>query len=454
MTGRKAYADYKDSGVKWLGSIPAGWSVAPIKHVADLRTSNVDKKSYEGEKPVLLCNYTDVYYNDSIRADMDFMPATASESQIAAFTLRAGDTLITKDSETSDDIGLAAYVPESLDEVVCGYHLAVYRPRDVRYGAFIKRFFDSKYAKSLLDVSAQGVTRVGLGQSALKNLLLPVPPVEEAVAIASYLDHETAEIDAFIADQEDLIELLIERRSATITQAVTKGLNLTVPMKDSGSLWLGKVPDAWHVSRLTRYFDVVLGKMLDAGKEKHPDAEMLPYIRAANIQDSGLELSDVNSMPFTAAEAANLSIRSGDLLVVEGGSIGTSYLVPQNMDGWSFQKTVNRVRSKGVSLTSFLQYVLRSYRDAGILGMLCNGSTIAHLTAEKLLNLVIPMPSPQEQGDIVAYLDRETAEIDAAIADAKEAIELSKERRAALISAAVTGKIDVRNHITAELGAA
>jgi type I restriction enzyme S subunit len=271
-------------------------------------------------------------------------------------------------------------------------------------------------------------------------------------AIASYLDYETAEIDAFIADQKELIELLNERRAATITQAITKGLDATVQMKDSGVEWVGKVPQAWAVTRLTRYFDVVLGKMLDAGKEAHPDATLLPYIRAANIQDTGLDLSDVKSMPFTAGEAANLSIRSGDLLVVEGGSIGTSHLVDKTMEGWSFQKTVNRVRSRGEALTSVLQYVIRYYRDSNVLGTLCNGSTIAHITAEKLLNLVVPMPSPQDQQRIVDYLDYETSEIDAAIVDAKEAIELSKERRAALISAAVTGKIDVRNHITASWG--
>jgi type I restriction enzyme S subunit len=312
----------------------------------------------------------------------------------------------------------------------------------------------SSRVRGIGSIDGGNVRTPRIGAKELGSIKVDLPPVEQQRVIVAFLDRETAEIDAFIAEQGALVELLNERRSATITQSITKGLVPTAPMKDSRVEWLGKVPEAWHVSRLARYFDVVLGKMLDAGKEVHPDANMLPYIRAANIQDAGLDLSDVKSMPFTAAEAANLSIRSGDLLVVEGGSIGTSHLVPCDMDGWSFQKTVNRVRSKGVSRTSFLQYVLRSSRDSNVLGTLCNGSTIAHLTAEKLLNLVVPIPSPQEQQEIVDYLDRETTEIDAAIADAKEAIELSKERRAALISAAVTGKIDVRNRITAELGAA
>lgn len=138
-----AYPEYKDSGVPWLGAVPRHWEVTCLKLACDVFPSNVDKKSVEGEKPVRLCNYTDVYYNDVIEPQSTFMDATASDDQIEKFTLRAGDTIITKDSETPDDIARSAYVPSDMPGVVCGYHLSMVRPNRRAHGAFIKRYFDT-----------------------------------------------------------------------------------------------------------------------------------------------------------------------------------------------------------------------------------------------------------------------------------------------------------------------
>jgi type I restriction enzyme S subunit len=230
------YPKYKHSGVEWLGEVPEHWGVQRLKRICRVFPSNVDKKTVEGEAPVLLCNYTDVYYNDRIVAGMDFMPATATDDQIAKFTLRAGDTIITKDSETADDIAVAAYVPNDLPGVVCGYHLSMVRPREGINGAFVKRLFDSTYAKSCFAVRANGLTRVGLSQYELDNVDMPVPPPIEQVAITAFLDRETSKIDALIAsfvgqatvknnpltgEHRGLISLLQERRSALISAAVT-----------------------------------------------------------------------------------------------------------------------------------------------------------------------------------------------------------------------------------------
>src|ERR1017187_8622662 len=137
------YSEYKDSGVEWLGDLPGHWEVKRLKQACHVFPSNVDKKSHDGETSVNLCNYTDVYYNDTITADMEFMAATASTDQIAKFTLRAGDTIITKDSETADDIAIGAYVPADLPGVICGYHLSMVRPLEGTIGVFVKRLFDS-----------------------------------------------------------------------------------------------------------------------------------------------------------------------------------------------------------------------------------------------------------------------------------------------------------------------
>lgn len=150
------YPDYKDSGVEWLGEVPGHWEIRRLKQACHVFPSNVDKKSHDGETPVLLCNYTDVYYSETITAGMSFMAATATNEQIAKFTLRAGDTIITKDSETADDIAIGAYVPANLPGVVCGYHLSMIRPMPATEGAFVKRLFDSTYVKSCVAVRANG----------------------------------------------------------------------------------------------------------------------------------------------------------------------------------------------------------------------------------------------------------------------------------------------------------
>src|SRR5699024_10034962 len=136
--------------------IPPGWAWQPLDSLATVLVSTVDKKSYPGELPVRLCNYTDVYYNDEITAGMNFMPATASPNQLIRFGVKAGDVVITKDSETSDDIGRPAYVPIDLDGVVYGYHLAIYSPFDLRFGKFLKYIFDSAWVRAQLHVRTPG----------------------------------------------------------------------------------------------------------------------------------------------------------------------------------------------------------------------------------------------------------------------------------------------------------
>ncbi|MGV9948806.1 restriction endonuclease subunit S [Rhodococcus aetherivorans] len=182
-------------------------------------------------------------------------------------------------------------------------------------------------------------------------------------------------------------------------------------------------------------YSVTLGKMLDAGKTVDASHKVLPYIRAANIQDGGLRLEDVNEMPFSEDEAARLDLRRGDLLVVEGGAVGTTTVLDHDMPDWSFQKTVNRVRPYSDWSTRYLGYVLRAYRDAGVINLVCNGSTIPHLTAEKLRALRIPSASPDKQRAMADYLDRETARIDTLLEEQQRLIEVLRERREVIIDA-------------------
>lgn len=223
------YPAYKDSGVEWLGKIPAHWEVRRLKTIASVQLSNVDKKSVEGEELVRLCNYTDVYYNERIIADLDFMAATATPEQVHRFALRKGDVLITKDSESWTDIAVPAVVAEDLPGVLCGYHLAYLRPEPNCDGAFLSRAFAPIGPRDQFQIAANGITRFGLSSDTIRAGRFAIPPVSEQRAISSFLDRETAKIDALVAKKERLIELLQEKRAALITHAVSKGLDLPCP---------------------------------------------------------------------------------------------------------------------------------------------------------------------------------------------------------------------------------
>ena len=183
----KPYPAYKESGIEWLGKIPAHWYVRRLKTIANVQLSNVDKKSVEGQELVRLCNYVDVYYNDRITPELEFMAATATPEQLRRFSLRAGDVLITKDSESWTDIAVAAVVATDLPDVLCGYHLALVRPAFDCDGAFLARAFSAVGPRDQFEVAANGITRFGLGGDAIRTGLFATPPAQEQRAIAASL---------------------------------------------------------------------------------------------------------------------------------------------------------------------------------------------------------------------------------------------------------------------------
>lgn len=212
----------KDSGVEWIGEIPEHWEVEKIKNISQVKPSNVDKKSKDNEPPVLLCNYTDVYNNEFITMDLDFMKATATYDQISKLSLNVGDIIITKDSESADDIAVPAIVTEELENVVCGYHLAVIKPNNnIVYPKFLFRSFESDRINKQFELGANGVTRFGLGAYPINNAYVCQPPLNEQKEIANYLDIETAKI--FKATDKILkhIELLEEYKTSLIHHVVT-----------------------------------------------------------------------------------------------------------------------------------------------------------------------------------------------------------------------------------------
>lgn len=440
------YPKYKDSGVDWLGEVPEHWGVHRLKRICRVFPSNVDKKSVESEAAVLLCNYTDVYYNDRIVADMEFMPATASDDQIAKFTLRAGDTIITKDSETADDIAVAAYVPNDLPGVVCGYHLSMVRPREGINGAFVKRLFDSTYAKSCFAVRANGLTRVGLSQYEVDNVDMPLPPLPEQTCIAAFLDRETAKIDALIAEQQRLIELLQEKRQAVISHAVTKGLNPDAPMKDSGIEWLGEVPEHWEVVRLGHRGRLQNG--LSIGGEAFGAGD--PFVSYGDVYNNAT-IPDVPSglVRSSAQDQSKCSLEVGDVLFTRTSEtvddIGVASTCLRSIPRSTFAGFLIRFRpNQNILDPGYSTYLFRNQGVQGHFAGTMNLVTRASLSQGELRSLPICIPRVEEQREIASVLDAQTHLLQSLVAEAERATALLHERRSALISAAVTGQIDVR----------
>ncbi len=290
----------------WIRDLPSTWDALPLRAAADYVVSNVDKVPVHGEIPVRLCNYTDVYNNEFITLRLKFMQATATEVEITKFGLSAGDVVITKDSESWDDIGIPALVRETASHLVCGYHLALLRPRKQRTnGAFLFRCLQAKPVRVQLELAANGVTRFGIPTSDIGALTIPVPPLEEQRAIADFLDRETAKLDALVAAKERLLAILAEKRRALIARAVTRGLDPDVPLRDSGIPWLGEIPRHWDVRRLTTLFR-------ERDERCEPD---LPLLEVSI--NSGVVLREFadDRIEATAADFNSYKVaRSGDIV--------------------------------------------------------------------------------------------------------------------------------------------
>jgi type I restriction enzyme S subunit len=440
----QAYPEYKDSGVAWLGEIPAHWMVQKLKYISSTDYSGVDKHRRDEEEPVRLCNYVDVYYHDYITDDLELMEATASADEIGNFTLRESDVIITKDSETWDDIAVPAYVPSDLEGVLCGYHLALIRPDEqIVDGKYLFRSFSARGINDQFRVAANGITRYGLGKHWLNNSVFLIPPLPEQRAIAAFLDRETARIDALVAKQERLIELLQEKRAALISHAVTKGLDPDVPMKDSGIPWLREIPAHWRLLQLRR----VIEKFVDyRGKTLEKVQDGIPLITARNIKNGVINF-DLSQEFIREEDYDSWMVRGlpevGDVLVTTEAPLGESAQIVDTRIALA-QRIILLKAVKERITNNYLKYHFAASSGQGELWSHATGSTAIGIKAYHLRAILVTVPPIEEQENIAAHLDRETAKIDALIAKVQKMIERLQEYRTALISAAVTGKMDVR----------
>ena len=443
IEGLKPYAEYKESGLPWLGKTPVHWSTNRLRHACEMLVSNVDKHTKPNELPVLLCNYVDVYKNERIHRRLRFMRATASKDEVSRFRLRHGDVVITKDSEDWKDIGVPALVEHEAADFVCGYHLAILRPRPAfTSGSFLLRTLQCHLVAAQFHVEAHGVTRYGLGHGAIKGVRIPLPPPEEQAAIVRFLDHANRKIDGFIRAKRKLIGLLNEQKQAIIHRAVTRGLHPDVPLKPSGIPWLGDIPKHWDVRPIKHWTKI--------------NARTLGEATAASFEFRYIDIGAVRTGRLVAAPEVMRFDRSPSRarrVLVAGDTIISTVRTYLKAVWFAGENPVNLVASTGFAVFSplasvepeYLSYVLQ---DSGFVDQVTGNSVgIAYpAIAESVLarlRIAIP-PSRSEQVGIIVAIKDQTGPLNTAISRTEREIALMQEYRTRLTADLVTGKLDVR----------
>jgi type I restriction enzyme S subunit len=377
--------------------------------------SHVDKHTFDGETPVRLCNYVDVYKNDRIAEGLDFMEASAEPREIGKFQIRHGDVLATKDSETPDDIAVPALVAGDLPGVLCGYHLALIRRRSARVsGAFLFWLHASKPFRAQYEAKAVGVTRWGLSQYAFRELVIPLPPLSEQERIAAYLDASCAAIDAAVNAKRRQLETLNALRKSILQRAITRGLKDRLEFEPTGNAWMESIPRGWSLICLKRIAEIQTG--LTLGKTYEGPLIERPYLRVANVQDGHFDLEDVTFIELPPTIAAGVELRAGDVLLTEGGDLdklGRGYLWNGKIPNCLHQNHIFAVRCFSHKLRpKFLAYVTASGYGRDYFEATGKRTTnLANTNATKVGLFPIPLPSVTEQDEICDFLDAKLAEV-------------------------------------------
>lgn len=435
------YPKYKPSGVAWLGDVPTHWDVRELRQLGRLMKGSGGSKEDIVERGVPCVRYGDLYTTHSFFVE-SARTCLTSERAADYTPLQYGDILFAASGEKLEEIGKAA-VNLISGEAVCGGDLILLRPTVSVLPKYMGYASDSAPSALQKASMGRGTTVKHIYPDELRHLVLALPPKVEQQVIAAFLDRETAKIDALVAEQERLIELLKEKRLAAISHAVTKGLNPNAPMKDSGIEWLGQVPAHWSVPPVYARYSQALGKMLDAGKMTgdYPT----PYLRNVDVRWDRFNVEDLPVMDIRPDEAERFMVRKGDLLMVEGRELGRSAIWDGADHAVAFQKALHRLRPlDSTEHTRFFYYTMVFAHGIGVFFADQSPADIPHLTGEQLRQHRFPKPPFVEQIAIVDALARQTAAIDALTNECQRATLLLHERRSALISAAVTGQIDVR----------
>ncbi len=433
-----------------LESLPNGWAIRKLKFVADVRLSNVDKKTLEGQTPVRLCNYVDVYKNNTINSSIEFMEATATTSQTKTFELHKDDVLITKDSEDWRDIAVPAYVEEDLPGVLCGYHLAHIRPHaEIIDGNYLARCFSAEGLADQFRVSANGITRYGIGKDSIADALIPLPPLQLQKKIALFIDRKTALIDILIAKKERQIELLKEKRQILISHAVTKGLNKNTPMKNSGVPHLGKIPAHWDLIRLKFKLKKIEQGWSPQCESRQAEPDEWGVLKVGCVNSLWFDEAENKALPNGIIPIKEYEVKCGDILVSRANTaelLGSASLVRKIRTRLLLCDKLYRLIPKANGLsTGFLMWSLRSSTTRFVFEREATGasSSMKNIGQDTIRNLLIPLPPPEEQDCIAIAVKSYVENIEIQVQTILQQLQKLSEYRATLISSAITGKISI-----------
>jgi type I restriction enzyme, S subunit len=458
----RGYARCKPTGIDWLCRVPAHWPTPPLytRYFVDLGKM-LHEGRITGEHLLPYLRNVDVQWGSINFDELPEMDVSPSERE--RFTIRPGDLLVCEGGE----IGRAAIVPGIETEVAFQKALHRMRPRNADdLPRFMFYMMYSACQQGIFVAGGNPNTIPHLTGEKLRRYRFPAPPQEEQRAIAGFLDRETAKLDTLVAKKRALIEKLKEKRTALISRTVTRGLPPDAAraagfdphpnLEPSGIDWLGEVPEHWEVTRLKHIANVRQGVTKGRDLTGHRTIE-LPYLRVANVQDGYLDLSEMATIEILPTELDRFRLKRGDVLMNEGGDndkLGRGAVWSGEIDRCLHQNHVFSVRPKDVRRSDWIALWTQGCTAKTYFLLRAKQTTnLASISSSNIKELPLAIPPESEEAAIADFLDRETAKIDRMVAKVEEAIERLREYRSALITAAVTGKIDVRG-VGAGLGSA
>ena len=431
--------EMKDSGVEWIGVIPWHWACVKNKYLLD--------ELYSGGTPTASNDGFYCYDNGTPFVSISDMSSTDYVVSTQRQVTEAG---IADKQLKKLPIGTILYsiyatvgaISELRVEAAISQAMLALKLTPHINKSFYK--YSLRAMKDYIFSQANGNTQFNLNAEKVKNFYFTLPDADEQRRIADYLDAKCAKIDALIAKQQEIIEKLKAYKLSVITEAVTKGLNPNVPMKDSGVEWIGEIPFHWFIHKFCWDYSAMLGKMLDA---KRISGENLhPYIKNVNIQWFHIDYDNLDQMDFEENEMERYSVQAGDMMRCEGGEIGKCAIVPDNFpQGIFYQKALHRVRrrTENSGNIEFLSYLMFCMAKNECFDTSPEKATIAHLPGEALSQLRLPAPPIDEQQDIVGYLNQKCQQIEKSISTKQKIIDKLAEYKKSLIYEVVTGKREV-----------
>lgn len=437
-----AYPTYKESGCEWLGKVPEHWQALALSRVLaapiadgphttpEFLDSGVPFLSVDGIQDGKLffdgCRYV------SLEDHKEFSKKAAP---------KYNDLLMGK----AASIGKIARVTENIEFSIWS-PLALIRVNERQCSPeFLEFCLKSSELQHQVLLASNSNTQLNIGMKDIPKLRIPLPTVQVQTQIARFLDHETARIDALIEEQQRLIELLKEKRQAVISHAVTKGLDPTVQMKDSGVEWLGEVPAHWEANALNKLTVKITNGYVGPTRDILVESGV-PYVQATHIKKGVVNFDDAYFVtPEWSMKMRKSILQEGDVLIVQtGAGTGDVGVVSSREVGYNCHALIILQAEKNILSGVFLGQVLQSRFGQSVLYSIRTGGMHPHLNCGEVKFVKIPVPPLSEQEEISDFVKTFSEQAEMLIIEAGSTMNLLQERRSALISAAVTGKIDVR----------